>query len=133
MSTELKWVAGYFSSGYACEECDTVVHHCYIQTGVDEEGTRQINGVRCESCNEHRNAIRDTANEMKDWGIILVHNYASGEWEMLEDKTGYFTYESCWSGKEWIPLKEHFEEFKTENPDRYNPYESSQPTEKNNE
>ena len=81
-----------------------------------------------EQVQESVNELRDLAEEMKGWGLTLVHNYASGEWELLEDSTGCFTYDTWWSGEEWIDLKEYFDKFKAENPDRYKPDEVEGPT-----
>ena len=65
------------------------------------------------------NELQDLAKEMSDWGIILTHNYASGEWEMLEQSTASHNYDIWWAGEEWYDLKEYFEKFKAENPDRF--------------
>ena len=35
-----------------------------------------------------KDKIQDLAKEMGDWGFTLVRNYATNEWEMLEDETG---------------------------------------------
>ena len=71
--------------------------------------------------NMSKDEIQDLAKEMGDWGFTLVRNYATNEWEMLEDETGYFTYESWWSGEKLSDLKEHFNKAKAEHPDRYSP------------
>ena len=57
----MKWENGYFSSGYACEDCDEVVYYCVIENGLSQDITKSrgvkrmwVNTVVCEGCAENR-------------------------------------------------------------------------------